>query len=231
MAGIPAVDFLADAEGAIADVTGIISNAQGATNTFLETPTFYDTVVAKPRRLMSRMSSTISKYIGYATTFYGVIAASKILVDGGFEFILASGVFAITHVICLVQNMSNFTKCFFYYLIDIVFYICYLPIVIMLWVFKGAVGINLYPLERKIWDMLYNFDAFFYGAFGFHLIKWSKSVRDQCYNCKRLKTQVLTHSASKFAKDIWWVVPPILLRGVGSFAASVPSKLSSFFFL
>ena len=61
--------------------------------------------------------------------------------------------------------------------------------------------------------MLYNFDAFFYGAFGFHLIKWSKSVRDQCYNCKRLKTSVLKNKAKEVDYDFKVGIPKLIKKG------------------
>ena len=50
-------------------------------------------------------------------------------------------------------------------------------------------------IEKVLWDGLERVDIWTTQRFGFHIIYFSKSVRDKCFNCRRLKTSAFVSTA------------------------------------
>ena len=114
--------------------------------------------------------------------------------------------FVSTYINCGFKFMSNILDCIIYYIFDIIRFALYLPIRITLWVLYAALSIDLYPVETKIWDMLEWLDQALFPITGFHIIHYPKSIREQCYVCKRLKQSALAAQAKEtdrvFREDI-----------------------------
>ena len=119
----------------------------------------------------------------------------------GMEFAQYFAVFAFTNIICIIKNIKNFTFCIFFYLWDIFLQLCYLPITITLFVFSFVVP-SIYKIEQQIWDFIGTLDKYWFKIFGFHLIYYPKSIRDRCYNCKRLKPTVFADRLVAYADDV-----------------------------
>jgi hypothetical protein len=117
--------------------------------------------------------------------------------------------FVFTYTVCGVKYISNIPNCIFYYLVDMFIQILYLPLRITIWILYAFLGINLYPTQKMIWKYVEQINGYVYGFTGFNIIRWPKNIRDQCYNCKRLKTSVLVNKASDINKGFKTAIPTI----------------------
>ena len=158
---------------------------------------------------------------GFKDIFYGIGDEFKYLGIGtarGFEdiglLIAYATEFLFSYTMCGVKYISNIPNCLLYYSVDTLFQILYLPIRISLWILYAFLGINLYPIQDKIWKFLLKLNGYIYGSMGFNILRWPKNVRDQCYNCKRLKTSVLLKKAKDIDYDFKVNIPKILMKGV-----------------
>jgi len=124
--------------------------------------------------------------------------------------------FVKTYSICTVYFIANAKKCFLYYIIEMIGFLLYMPVNIMLFVLK-TMGMNLYPYEKKIWKGLEQLDHIIVGMAGFHIIYWPKSIRDDCFNCKRLKINSLMEKAGDVGDDFFVKIPNLIKGGIRLF--------------
>ena len=128
-------------------------------------------------------------------------------------FIQYLGVFAFTNLFCAMQMIQNFTSCFFWYALDIFGKILYLLPQVFILIFS-LFGIPAREMEKNIWDSLESVDRIVIDMTGYHLIHFSKSVRDRCYNCKRLSTSALIGRAADTFGDINDPIIPLMTGGL-----------------
>lgn len=76
---------------------------------------------------------------------------------------------------------------------------------------KSKVGSKI---EDSIWSFLERVDRFTINNFGFHVIYFSKSIRDKCFNCRRLKPVAFVRKATDFANDINDPIIPLATGGI-----------------
>jgi len=157
---------------------------------------------------------------GFKDIFEGIGDEFKYLGIGiyrGFEdiglLIAYATEFVFSYIMCGVKYISNLPNCILYYITDALIQALYLPIRITLWFLSSFLKINLYPTEKKIWGYAEWIDSKIYTAVGFNLLRWPKNIRDQCYNCKRLKTKVLINKAREIDYDFKVGIPKILKKG------------------
>ena len=128
-------------------------------------------------------------------------------------FIQYLGVFMFTNLFCAMQMIQNFTSCFFWYALDIFGKILYLvPQIFIL--FFTLLGVPARDIEKQIWDGLESLDRIVVDASGYHLIHFPKSIRDKCYNCKRLSTNALIGRAADAFEDINDPILPLMTGGL-----------------
>lgn len=158
---------------------------------------------------------------GLRDIFSGIgneVKYSFIGVARGFEniglLIAYTGSFVFSYVMCGVKFLSNLPNCIMYYIVDAFFRILYLPIRITLWVLYTFLNINLYPTEKQLWDFAGWVDSKIYTVAGFNVLRWPKNVRDQCYNCKRLKTSVLIRKSKDIDYDFKYGIAELLQKGI-----------------
>tara|TARA_B110000879_G_scaffold158586_1_gene204756 strand:+ start:3008 stop:3670 length:663 start_codon:yes stop_codon:yes gene_type:complete len=101
-----------------------------------------------------------------------------------------------TYMMCGFKFAGNFFDCIFYYIIDIILYILYLPAIIILWAFDSFLDIDLYFIPQNTYKGLQLINDFLFPYLGFHIIHWPKKIREDCYLCKRLKTQAVDKTAT-----------------------------------
>lgn len=109
------------------------------------------------------------------------------------------GIFMETYLDCGVKYIKNFSSCIWYYIIDAILRFVYLPVTLSLWLAK-SMGYDLYYIETIFWNYMWKINEYIYAYAHFNLLKWPVSVRNQCYNCKRLKVAALNREA-KLVKD------------------------------
>ena len=132
------------------------------------------------------------------------------------RFVQTVWVFGISNFFCGMKMMKNFTTCAFYYLLEIIGSILYLiPMLVFLvldWLSGSAKAGS--RIEYNIWYYLEKLDRFTIDHFGFHVIHFSKSVRDKCYNCRRLKPVAFVRKAGNFADDLNEHIIPLSTGGL-----------------
>ena len=99
-------------------------------------------------------------------------------------------------------------------MVDSVIQIFYLPIRMTLWFLATFLRINLYGTQKSLWKVAEWVNGKVYATAGFNIIRWPKNVRDQCYNCKRLKPSVLMKKAKDIDYDFKTNIPKIMNKGV-----------------
>lgn len=155
-------------------------------------------------------------FAGVAREMIELPAGIAIGALGVSRFIQTIWVFGISNFFCGMKMMRNFTSCAIYYLLEIIGNILYLiPMLIFLvldWISQdGKVGSWI---ENKLWNRLEVIDRFTIDNLGFHIIHFPKSVRDKCYNCRRLKPVAFVRKATDFAKDINDPIIPLATGGI-----------------
>lgn len=100
-----------------------------------------------------------------------------------------------TYVSCGFKFFENFFDCIFYYIVDVILYVLYLPIMIIIWAFK-KVSIDFTYVEERAYNGLKTLNDFLYPIIGFQIIHWPKPVREKCYLCKRLKVDAVKNKAN-----------------------------------
>jgi len=167
-----------------------------------------------PKRLTSINSGLKDIFYGIGDEFkYLGIGTARGVSDISLLFAYISQ-FVFSYTMCGVKYMSNMPSCLLYYSVDTTFNIMHLPIRISLWLLQWSIGLNLYPIQDKIWKWLLQLNGYIYGSLGFNIIRWPKNVRDQCYNCKRLKLSVLARKGKDIDYDFKVNIPKILKKGI-----------------
>jgi len=175
------------------------------------------------KRLFKLLTLAVRVGMGLGKIFAGV-AREMIELPAGIavgalgisRFIQTIWVFGISNFFCGMKMMGNFTSCAFYYLLQIIGSILYLiPMIVFLiidWITgKSKVGSKI---EDSIWSFLERVDRFTINNFGFHVIYFSKSIRDKCFNCRRLKPVAFVRKATDFANDINNPIIPLATGGI-----------------
>jgi hypothetical protein len=72
----------------------------------------------------------------------------------------------------------NIKQCFFWYLLDIIGQILYLPFGILLWLLP-----ILQPPADLFWNTLDDLDCLFFDTTGFHFLHYSPTIIKNCYSC------------------------------------------------
>jgi hypothetical protein len=174
--------------------------------------------LSKLGRLLNAVTETGK---GLKQIFEGVIKEFTGLPQGVWYGLLNSSVFiqyiwefAITNFMCGMKLMNNAFSCAIYYILEIIGQMLYLLPRIFFWILDKITGKKKIGsmIERTIWRALEWVDRLTITYLKFHIIHYSKSVREMCYNCKRLKPTVFVDQAVGFVDDL---ADPILDLSVG----------------
>jgi len=222
---------VAAAEGATTIVTGTIADVEGVVEIAMQQSTIllaieeifaqamqYSTMIAEFSLIAliaaAEFKAIIDILTGTGLLFWGVIETLVgNFIPDTLDFIVTLFVFSYTWMMCLFKNIKNIQVCFFFYLLEIIGQILYLPIRIFLFL-MSLIKINLYKKEEAIWEMVEYLDTIVFAKTHMHICHYPKNIREQCYNCKRLKVSTLAEHAAPFIEDIFIVVPNNLGPGI-----------------
>jgi len=155
-------------------------------------------------------------FIGIGQEFTGIGDGLELGFRDIRELFVYFGEFIFTYINCGIKTMKNLHECILYYAIDTVLSIFYVPVRLNLWFLNAFLGMNLYPLEKSIWNFIYKIDGMCFRSLGFHFAKWPSTIRNNCYNCKRLKISAMKRMAQKVDYDFKYEMPKKLMRGVNT---------------
>lgn len=134
--------------------------------------------------------------------------------DLGFNSISNMIVYIATYISnyieCTFKLLENFLDCIIFYIFDIIGQLLYLPIRIVLWIFKTFLQLDLYNSEKQAWDGLEDMDEYFFEIVGFHLMRYPKYIRDTCYTCLRLRTDVIDEQADVVRHSFRKTIPEMM---------------------
>ena len=84
---------------------------------------------------------------------------------------------------CSLTWFSNFRQCFFWYFLEIIGQIIYLPFRFLIWLLTYMGIYDLECVERDFWSGVSDVDCFIYSLVDFHLFRYSEEVMEKCYSC------------------------------------------------
>jgi hypothetical protein len=185
-------------------------------------------IVTFPKRIVAIGKGLVNIFKGIGLTYYGIYYGTALGFKDIVLLIYYGSYFLFTYTICGVQYISNIHRCFFYYIVDIFFQLIYLPVRILLvciWFFYN----KIYNVESTIWKNIDKADIMQYNLTGIRLTRWPKSIRDQCYNCKRLKVSVVMNKGKDIYQDFMVKIPKMVLKGVNTVSKGGSQVLGGFF--
>jgi hypothetical protein len=72
-----------------------------------------------------------------------------------------------------------------------------MPVRLAMWLCLKYTQRDVSEYVDNIWEYIYKLDSYVFGYLGFHFAHWDISIRDKCYNCRRLKTNALQRKAAQ----------------------------------
>ena len=169
-------------------------------------------------------------FTGVAQEFFEFPRGAYIGAVSGAKMAHALGVFGITNFICGLKMLQNGTSCIGYYLLQILgklFYLIPMIFVILLDFVSGKAKVGS-KMEKVLWDGLERVDIWTTHRFGFHIIYFSKSVRDKCFNCRRLKTSAFVRKTGEFVNDMTEDVIPLTTGGLSKMFGGFGKIMNAF---
>ena len=118
--------------------------------------------IAASQKALDRARSVIQKF-----SFFRLFAIVGSIYQWGLPFVQ-----------CGWYWFVNIKQCFFWYLLDIIGQILYLPFGILLWLLP-----ILQPPADLFWNTLDDLDCLFFDTTGFHFLHYSPTIIKNCYNC------------------------------------------------
>ena len=151
-------------------------------------------VTTKTMDLSARLLAKMTAAYEWAKTlkFWLMVVGIPLLLGGYiWEVMKWLGQFSL----CTYQMLANFNSCFFYFFLDIVGYVLYLPFSIMFYLFRSGIETYysdckkkdyppIYTIEKDMWAAIYWLDCQIYDLLGFHVFHYSDEVLERCYKCK-----------------------------------------------
>jgi len=115
----------------------------------------------------------------YILVFFGIIFSF-------FGYVKKICEWFVSTTACVIEKITSFKSCFFWYLLDIIFEIMYLPMRVILW-FASPEMFDVCEVEQ-LHDMVVRqrdkLDCFIYENYGFHIFRYPHSEQKRCYKCK-----------------------------------------------
>ena len=128
----------------------------------------------------------------------------------------------------VMKLMQNITSCIMYYFLDFLGQILYIPFRIAFFIVNLIIPGMGTHLEKVIWSNLEKLDRVTIGTVGFHIIHFPKSVRDMCYNCRRLKPTVFVDKALEIVDDLGDPIIPLLIGGLQKMVGGLGKIMNAF---
>lgn len=132
--------------------------------------------------------TSLALILGMESLFKGMTQMST--------FILYVLEFILTHLLCFIKILFQAPSCIIWYVIEIIGKIIYIMPTIVFSILD-IIGLNGSAIEKTIWSWLEALDDIVYNFIGFNIIHFPFSIRDKCYNCRRLKMNVVGEQFTK----------------------------------
>ena len=156
--------------------------------------------------------------VGTGMAFLGLIEVLTVSIPDIFDTIYTLATWVITHMACFTKIINNWTTCIPAYGVEAFGQLLYLPIRLT-FAALYLIGLDVYPVETFIWDIIYKIDCFIYDyIIEFHISHFPEFVIDRCYNCCRVKTQAVMNKGGNVMRGINERAPDLLYPGINLMA-------------
>ena len=171
---------------------------------------FFESIPKRGRNITHGVNNIFS---GVAGKFKALGESAEAGYNSTTTFVGYSGEWAISRTECIIKFIINLYKCIFFYILKCIGNICYILIVEPIKYFSYKLGMNADKRIEQISIAIEKMDTIFYSFFGFHLIYFPKSIREDCFVCKRLKNSAVSKKADDVADTFNKKIPEIMKRG------------------
>lgn len=94
----------------------------------------------------------------------------------------------VDHIICGFKMMFSLPTCIFFYFINLIGQVLYLPFRATWFLLYMAGFETIYKYEAAAWKKVEEADIWFFeNILPFHFAAWPKNIRTKCFSCVRLK--------------------------------------------
>ena len=94
----------------------------------------------------------------------------------------------VDHIICGFKMMFSLPTCIFFYFINLIGQVLYLPFRATWFLLYMAGFETIYKYEAAAWKKVEEADIWFFeNILPFHFAAWPKDIRSKCFSCVRLK--------------------------------------------
>ena len=126
---------------------------------------------AKKQEMQDRARAVVNKFSNFK-----MLAMIGMLYEWGLPFVQ-----------CGWYWFKNIRQCFFWYLLDTIGQILYLPFGLLIWIFP-----ILEPPSDLFWKTLDDLDCLCFDATGYHFLHYSPDIIRQCFSCNPKDLKELT---------------------------------------
>jgi len=172
-----AVDPVAEAEGAVNMVEGVIADVEGAVTigeqiaTFIEDATFFIEIIgfililAKCFLQCIFLIWAILQWIGYFVVWLVYYWPPNLFDPQAGDSSIAAGFlpWLIRYIIVIAYKIMHFPKCFLWYFIDTATWILYLPFKFVFWLVDLLLNAGMVDGEHAAWRFMDEVDYFVHG--------------------------------------------------------------------
>jgi hypothetical protein len=137
----------------------------------------------------AKEASSLSKFLTYlSNNFYTIMMLVAIFVTF-FGYLKKIGEWFVMAILHIGKRATNIPFCIWFYILDMIFELLYLPIRVLLWIFDGGLGDNFkWCQPRKYHDHIikqrHALDCYIYDKTGVHLFHYPEFVMQKCYEPK-----------------------------------------------
>lgn len=139
----------------------------------------------------------------------------------------------VDHVICAITGLFSLPTCIFFYIINTIGQLLYLPFRALFFLFWLAGFEEIYDYEKKAWNKIYDIDEWiFVNIVPLHFAHWPIEIRQKCFSCVRLKMSSVSNKflpvGDRYGKKLPKAVGPHV-KTMGNGFKKVIEALSAIF--
>jgi hypothetical protein len=123
-------------------------------------------------------------------------------------------VFLFTHLECANKISKNYVTCTLTYTVDYLIGFALLIPCLALYLTCMLLGWDYNQQINKMKQIAEQLDEYIFGTMGFHIFHWPKSIRDMCYNCRRLRPEAVVGKTMDVEYDLTGRIAKLAVGGV-----------------
>jgi hypothetical protein len=181
--------------------------------TFRRIMCFFSTIPKRGRNITSGVSNI---FLGIEKKWHGVGKSIYAGYESTTSLIEYSGEWAQSRTECIIKFITNLYKCVFFYIIKAIGNIILVFIIVPIKYFSYMFGMNADKRIENIGTAIEKLDSFIFSRWRFHINKFPKSIREDCFTCVRLKNEAVSKKSDELGNTFNVEIPKIM-RNSGAY--------------